>query len=112
MFSKFFSWLLSLALAFGAGAAIGTSYQPDEELKEKVSGHVDVIVDEAAGIVDDVSEAAKKRRDELESEWETSELYQDAKEFGESGQEIVDNTKADIEEHFGSEEAEAEPLTE
>ena len=110
MFGKFISWLLSLALAFGAGAAV-TTYQPADELKQKVSDHMDVIVDEAAGIVDDVSEAAQKRRDELESELENNESYRKAKQFKEDVEEIIDHTKEDIDAHFGTEE-ETEALTE
>ncbi len=112
MFSSFISWLLSIALAFGAGAAVGSTRPADDELKQKVSDHVDVIVDEAAGIVDDVSEAANEYIDELESELEDNETYQKAKEFTDDVAEIVDNTKADIEAHFGSEEIETEALTE
>ena len=110
MFGKLISWILSVVLAFGAGAAVST-YQPDEELKQNVSDHMDVIVDEAAGIVDDVTEAAQQRRGELESELENNENYRKAKEFKEDVEEIIDHTKEDIDAHFGTEE-ETEAITE
>ena len=108
-----FAWLLSLILSFGAGAAAGRSYEPDTELEQKVQDHMDVIVDEAAGIVDDVTESAKKHKETVESELKESDEYKKAEEFVEDVKEIADNTKADIEAHFGGEtEAETEAETE
>ena len=106
--STFWAWLLSLLLSFGAGAAVGRSYEPDTELEQKVQGHMDVIVDEAAGIVDDVSEAARDRRETLESELKDSETYKKAEEIVNDVQEIADNTAADIDAHFGTGESESE----
>ena len=106
--SGFWAWLLSILLSFGAGTAVGRSYEPDTELEQKVQGHMDVIVDEAAGIVDDVSAAARERRETLESEVKDSETYKKAEEFVNDVQEIADNTAADIDAHFGTEETETE----
>ena len=108
----FFAWVLSLLLSFGAGAAIGQNHEPDTELEKKVQGHMDVIVDEAAGIVDDVSEAAKERRETAESEWKDSDCYKEAEEFVNDVTEIAENTAADIDAHFGSDETEAETKAE
>ena len=58
---KFLSWLLSLFIAFSIGAE--STRQPaesEEELRAKVQGHIDVIVDESAAMVDDVMEAARQ----------------------------------------------------
>ena len=106
--STFWAWLLSLILSFGAGAAVARNYEPDTELEQKVQGHMDVIVDEAAGIVDDVSEAARERRETLESELKDSETYKKAEEIVNDVQEIADNTAADIDAHFGTGESESE----
>ena len=106
--STFWAWLLSLILSFGAGAAVVRNYEPDTELEQKVQGHMDVIVDEAAGIVDDVSEAARDRRETLESELKDSETYKKAEEIVNDVQEIADNTAADIDAHFGTGESESE----
>ena len=106
-----FAWLLSMFLSFGAGVNAGRDYQEDTELEQKVQAHMDVIVDEAAGIVDDVSDAAKERRESAESEFKESDEYKKAEEFVNDVQEIADNTKADIEEHFGSDETETESET-
>ena len=110
--SGFWAWLLSILLSFGAGTAVGRNYEPDTELEQKVQGHMDVIVDEAAGIVDDVSEAARSRRETLESELKESDKYKKAEQFVNDVQEIADNTAADIEAHFGTGETETEAETE
>ena len=106
------AWLLSIVLSFGAGASFGRKYEPDTELEEKVQGHMDVIVDEAAGIVDDVTESARKRRETVESELKESDEYKKAEEFAGDVKEIAENTAADIEAHFGTGETETEAETE
>ena len=103
-----FLWFLSILLSFGAGAKVGREYEPDTELEQKVQEHMDVIVDEAAGIVDDVTEAARERREAAESEWKASDEYKKAEEFVIDVEEIIDNTAADIDAHFGTDETEAE----
>jgi hypothetical protein len=106
------AWILSMFLSFGAGVSTGRDYQSDTELEQKVQAHMDVIVDEAAGIVDDVSEAARSRRETLESELKESGKYKKAEQFVNDVQEIADNTAADIEAHFGTGETETEAETE
>lgn len=105
---SFFAWLLAMFLSFGAGVDAGREYQKDTELEQKVQAHMDVIVDEAAGIVDDVTAAAKQRRESVESEFKESDEYKKAESFVNDVQEIADNTKADIDAHFGTGETEAE----
>ena len=70
----------------------------DSELQAKVQEHMDVIVDESAAIVDDVVEEIRK-----------DERVQDAEKFIDDVNEIVDNTKQDIHDHFGK-EAETEEV--
>ena len=102
------AWLLSMILSFGAGASFGRNYEPDTELESKVQGHMDVIVDEAAGIVDDVTESAKKRKETLESELKESDEYKKAEEIVDDVKEIAENTADDIELHFSEDETETE----
>ena len=98
---NYLGWLLSMVLAFFAGASVGNRTEPaDSELQQKVQGHMDVIVDEAAGIVDDVAEEARK-----------NEHVQNAEQFVQDVREIAQNTADDIEAHFGSREEE-EAVTE
>ncbi len=111
--STFFAWIMTILLSFGAGASVGHEYQEDTELEQKVQAHMDVIVDEAAGIVDDVSASAKERRAQAESEFKDSDAYKEAEEFAGDVEEIVNNTKEDIDAHFGDEtETETEALAE
>ena len=102
------AWLLTVFLSFGAGVNAGRDSQQDTELEQKVQAHMDVIVDEAAGIVDDVTASAKERREAAESEFKESDEYKKAEEFVSDIREIADNTKADIDEHFGLKETETE----
>ncbi|MBQ3704821.1 MAG: hypothetical protein II888_00030 [Clostridia bacterium] len=106
---KFIAWLLSLLFAFNLGAGtVGTREETDDELKNKVQEHIDVIVDEGAAIVDDVTESI--RNDERVKEAE--EFVQDVKDVAEETLEdlnkVVEDTKERVEEKFGApEEAEA-----
>ena len=97
MCGSLFGWLLSLVLAFFAGASLESHKveAADTELQQKVQGHMDVIVDEVAGIVDDVNEEVCD-----------SEPAQKTKEFVDDVKEIAQNTADDIEAHFGSSDEE------
>ncbi len=90
MFGKFVLWLCSVVFAFSLGARSTSPEATDSELEQRVREHMDVIVDEAAGIADDISEEIRK-----------DERVQQAGEFVDSVKEIVRNTQADIEDHFG-----------
>ena len=90
--------LFLFAFSLGAGMA-GDTKQVDPELQQKVQGHLDVIVDESAALVDDVLDEARK-----------DERVQEAEEFVNDVREIAQNTADDIEAHFGEEEStEEEP---
>ena len=91
MFGKLILWLCSVVFAFSLGAQSADPSVSDSELKQRVRDHMDVIVDEAAGIADDIAEEISK-----------DERVQQAGEFMDSVKEIVDNTRQDIEDHFGS----------
>ena len=100
-----FGSLLKGLIVFLLGISIGAGMQnqdtkTDSELQQKVQDHMDVIVDESAAIVDDVMEEARK-----------NEHVQEAEEFVNDVNEIVDNTVEDIHAHFDKEE-ETEALTE
>ena len=94
MLSSFFKGLLTFLFAFSLGASYGQDKPPaDSELQQKIQDHMDVIVDESAGIVDDIMDEARK-----------DERVRDAEEFVEDWKEIADNTKEDIRAHFDEEE--------
>ena len=100
MFMKLVSWLLSLIFAFSLGAGVKTAEteETNSELQQKVQDHMDVIVDEAAAIVDDVTEQIRQ-----------NEHVQEAEAFAEDVKEIVNNTMDDIKNHFGTTEEEPAP---
>ena len=100
MFMKLVSWLLSLIFAFSLGAGVkpAETDEANAELQQKVQDHMDVIVDEAAAIVDDVTEQIRQ-----------NEHVQEAEAFAEDVKEIVNNTMDDIKNHFGTTEEEPAP---
>ncbi len=95
MIMKLISWVLSLIFAFslGAGVRSDNNNETSSELQQKVQDHMDVIVDEAAAIVDDVT-----------AEIRQNEHVQEAEAFAEDVKEIVNNTMDDIKSHFGTED--------
>jgi len=100
----FLGWLLSVCLAFFAGESVGSrKAEPDSQLQQKVQEHMDVIVDETAGIIDDVSEEVRN-----------NEHVQNAEQFVDDVREIAQNTADDIDAHFGTgeEAADTEAVTE
>jgi len=94
--AKLFALFLSFILGVGFGMGSAEKSPSDSELKQKVQDHMDIIVDESAGIVDDVVEEIRK-----------DERVQKAEKFAEDVNEIVDNTMKDIDDHFGSDETES-----
>ena len=92
MFSRVLGWLFSMIFAFSLGAGISHREPTDSELQQKVQDHMDVIVDESAAIVDDITEEIRKNED-----------VQKAEQFADDVREIVDNTVNDIHEHFDEE---------
>ena len=93
MFGAFLGWLWSMGLAFFAGVNMGSNHETDSELQQKVQGHMDVIVDESAAIIDDVTEEVRK-----------DERVQEAEQFVNDVKEIAQNTADDIDAHFGNHE--------
>lgn len=99
MFMRLLSGLFTFIFAFSLGASWNApDRKTDSELQQKVQEHMDVIVDKSAAIVDDVVEEIRK-----------DERVQDAEKFIDDVNEIVDNTKQDIHDHFGK-EAETEEV--
>ena len=97
MFGGFLKQLFTFIFAFALGASVAQDKPAvDSELEQKVQQHMDVIVDESAAIVDDVMDEARK-----------NENVQKAEEFVSDVNEIVDNTRQDIRDHFGPEETES-----
>lgn len=92
---KLLAWLFSMIFAFNLGAGVKSDEPADSELEQKIRDHMDVIVDESAAMMDDII-------DEIQN----NEHVQDAEKFVDNVKEIVDNTKQDIEDHFGTPEQE------
>ena len=105
---KIIAWLLSLFFAFTLGAE--TASQPretDEELRNKVQEHLDVIVDEGAAIVDDVTEEIRKDERVQEAEQFIQDVKDVAQDTAEDLSQVVENAKTRVEEKFGTGEPEA-----
>ena len=90
---KVFAWLFSVIFAFNLGAGVKSDKPADSELEQKIRDHMDVIVDETAAMVDDVTDELRK-----------NQKVQKAEEFVGDVKEIIDNTKNDIDAHFGTTE--------
>ena len=94
MLMKLISWLMTFILAFSLGTSVNApEKETDSELQQKVQDHMDVIVDEAAAILDEVSDEVRK-----------NEKVQKAEEFVDNVKEIAQNTADDIKAHFATEE--------
>ena len=106
---KFLAWLMSLFFAFNLGAeSTKAPSASDDELKSRVQEHLDVIVDESAAIVDEVTESI--RQDERVQHAE--EVLQDAREIVEETrdelEQVGENTRNRVKEKFGTGEPAAE----
>ena len=83
---KVIIWLVSLLIAFSMGAERGGKIaETDDELRARVQGHMDVIVDESAAIVDEVA-----------GEIRSDERVQQAEQFARDAQEIASDTLTDL----------------
>ena len=104
-FQQLGAWFLSLLMVFGIGVSAGREGEPEEispELKQKITAHMDVIVDELAGMADDISEEVSKRVDEFRD----SDFVKSLEEYVDNIQKILEDLKKDIEERFDIEEPE------
>ena len=101
MFWRVLSGIFTFIFAFNLGAAYNQPEEKtDSELQQKVQEHMDVIVDESAAIVDDVIDEIRQ-----------NEHVQEAEQFKDDVNEIIEDTVNDIHEHFGDEqETEEEPV--
>ena len=103
------AWFLSILVVFGIGVNTGRDLETEEvnpELKQKVTEHIDAIVDEMAGLADDLAAEADKKAEEFKQ----SDFAQSIEKFCNNVKEVVENTVADIEERFGKKEPEAESI--
>ena len=96
-FQQLGAWFLSLLVVFGVGVNAGREYEPEEanpELKQKVTEHLDAIVDEMAGLADDLNAEAEKQMEEFrQSEFVHSveDFFNNVKEIAELlGEEVFD----------------------
>ncbi len=102
-------WLLSIILAFSLGVGVrnDSGSATDEELKDRVQEHIDVIVDESAAIVDEVTEELRKDERVQEAEQFVQDVRDVATETADEFQQLVEHTQERIEERFGTGDAEA-----
>ncbi len=105
---KILAWLLSLFFAFNLGAEKGTAPKAsDDELRGRVQEHIDVIVDESAAIVDEVTDELRNSPAAQDAE----KYARDVREIAEGTltdlNQVVENTKDRVEEKFGTGDAPA-----
>ena len=100
------AWLLSLVMAFSAGAnsADTSSKETDDELRARVQEHIDTIVDEGAAIVDEITDEIRENEHVKEAEQFARDVQEIAEDTAEELNQVFDNTKQRIEEKFGSPE--------
>ena len=103
---NFLSWLLSILLAFTLGAQSGTkTTETDDELRNRVQEHLDVIVDESAAIVDEVTESIRKDEKVQEAEQFIQDVQDVAQETIDDLNQVAEDAKKRVEEKFGPDEA-------
>ena len=81
---KVFAWLFSVIFAFNLGAGVNSDQPADSELEQKIRDHMDVL--------------------------RKNEKVKEAEDFVNDVQEIIDNTKKDIDAHFGTQETTEEAV--
>ena len=106
---KFLAWVLSLFFAFNLGAQ-GTrpDTETDEELRNRVQEHLDVIVDESAAIVDEVTKEVREDPQVQEAVKFAEDVKEVAEETLEDLEGVAERTKERLEEKFGTKETPAE----
>ena len=116
---QFFAWLLSLIFAFSLGANSSVApKETDSELRNRVQEHIDVIVNESAAIVDDVTESIREDERVQEAEKFVQDVKDVAQETADGLNQVMENTKNSLQEKFGTPDAtdapgaEQEPLPE
>ena len=110
---EFLAWLLSIFIAFSFGA--GTASKPkesDDALREKVQGHLDVIMDESAALVDDVKESVHSDERVRKAEQTIRDVREIAEDTAEDLRETAGNARQRIQDTFGPGETEQEPSDE
>jgi len=106
---NFISWLLSIILAFTLGAQSGTkTTETDDELRNKVQEHLDVIVDESAAIVDEVTESIRKDEKVQDAEQFVKDVQEVAQETLDDLNQVAEDAKERIEDRFGTAEETSE----
>ena len=103
---KFFAWLLSLLFAFNLGAQNGTvPTETDEELRGRVQGHLDTIVDESAAIVDEIAGTVREDGRVQEAERFASDMKDIAEEAIQDLDQVYQKTRKRVEERLAGDEA-------
>ena len=100
---KFLIWLVSVFFAFNLGA--GSQKVPtatDEELRGRVQEHIDVIVDESAAIVDEVTESLRENEQVQEMEKFLQDVREVTEETMDDLTQVAQDAKTRVEEKFGA----------
>ncbi|MBQ8073384.1 MAG: hypothetical protein IJ231_06440 [Clostridia bacterium] len=110
---NFLAWLLSLIFAFSLGAeSAKTPAETDDALRNRVQEHIDVIVDESAAIVDEVTTEIRKDERVQDAEQFVQDVQDVADETLKDLNQVVEDTKTRVEEKFGKPADTSEPQTE
>ena len=97
---RFLAWVLGLLFAFGAAGV--KPAETDEELRDKVRSHIDVIVDESAAILDDVAESLREDERVQDAERFLQDVIDVTEETAEDLEDVLDDACARIDERFGT----------
>ena len=99
---KFLAWLLSIFFAFNLGAQTADSpKETDDELRNKVQEHLDVIMDESAALVDDVADSIRNDERVQDAEQFIQNVQDVAEETLDDLNKVYEETKTRVEEKFG-----------
>ena len=91
-FQQLGAWFLSILVVFGIGVNTGRDLDQEEvnpELKQKVTEHIDAIVDEMAGLADDLAAEADKKAEEFKQ----SDFAQFIEKFCNNVKEVVERLR-------------------
>ena len=108
---KFLAWLLSLFIAFSLGAnnSATQNTESDEELRNRVQQHLDVIADESAAIVDDVTESLRGDERVQQAEQFAKDVEEVARETWDDVSQAAEDAKTRVQEKFGKNETAESP---
>ena len=109
---RFLAWLLSLFFAFSLGAnSTPATRETDEELRNRVQEHLDVIADESAAIVDEVTESIQNDERVQQAEQFARDVEEVARGTWDDLNRVAEDAQKRVEEKFGKGTATKAPET-